>query len=113
MSEGTNYVREVGSEMIVSALRVWAARDGGGVVTDPCSGFVLPSGVRRSPDAAWNSRSKLAKLMPYELDRFWRLCPEFVIELGSPHDRLRKIRAKMEEWIAAGADCTSRRLRRS
>ena len=65
---------------------------------------MLPSGARRSPDAAWISRTKLAKLNVSELKGFWHLCPEFVIELRSPHDRLRKLRAKMSEWIEAGAE---------
>ena len=31
------------------------------------------------------------------------MCPEFVIELISPYDQLKEIRAKMLEWIANGA----------
>lgn len=89
---------------VVSALRVWAANDGSGFVSDSSGGFVLPSGARRSPDAAWTSRAALARITPSGLKGFWHLCPEFVIELRSDHDRLRKLRAKMDEWIAAGAE---------
>jgi Uma2 family endonuclease len=37
------------------------------------------------------------------LDKFWHLCPDFVVELKSPTDRLPVLRAKMAEWIANGA----------
>src|SRR5580704_12169371 len=38
---------------IVGELYAWAKRDGRGCVTDSSTGFVLPNGARRSPDAAW------------------------------------------------------------
>jgi Uma2 family endonuclease len=89
---------------ILVALASWTAADGRGVATDCSGGFILPTGARRSPDAAWISHTKLSSLKPSELERFWPLCPEFVIELRSPHDRLRKIRDKLAEWISAGAE---------
>ena len=88
---------------IVVALGTWAKRDGRGIATDSCGGFVLPNGARRAPDAAWTSRTKLATLTPSQTEGFWRLGPDFVIELRSTHDRLRTIRAKMAEWIDNGA----------
>ena len=80
----------------------WARRDGRGFVSDSSGGFVLPNGARRSPDAAWISKPRFAQLA--DRDGFWRLCPEFVIELRSPSDRTRVIQEKMEEWIASGAE---------
>lgn len=38
-----------------------------------------------------------------ELTGFPHLCPDFVIELLSSSDRLAKTQAKMQEWIANGA----------
>src|SRR5215468_69131 len=38
---------------ISGQLRNWAKSDGRGMYTDSSSGFVLPNGARRSPDAAW------------------------------------------------------------
>jgi Uma2 family endonuclease len=35
--------------------------------------------------------------------RFYRLCPDFVVELRSDSDRLTTLRKKMREWIANGA----------
>ena len=65
-----------------------------GRVVDSSTGFKLPSGARRSPDAAWISRDRSKA----------RLCPEFVVELLSPSDRVRKTHAKMLEWIENGAE---------
>ncbi len=74
-----------------------------GVVSDSSTGFVLPNGARHSPDAAWTLKSRVQQLDPAVRERFWHLCPDFVIELRSPTDRPRAVREKMQEWIANGA----------
>ena len=43
------------------------------------------------------------ELDPQSLNRYWHLCPNFVIELRSQTDRLPVLRAKMREWIENGA----------
>lgn len=83
-------------------LSNWALRSQG-VATDSSTGFVLPNGARRSPDAAWTSRVRLGQLTPDELSRYWHLCPDFVIELRSSFDRLPVLRDKMAEWLENGA----------
>jgi Uma2 family endonuclease len=88
---------------ITGQLRDWARRDGRGIASDPSSGFVLSSGARRSPDAAWTGRTRIGQLDPATVERFWHLCPDFVIELRSHTDRLPVLRAKMREWIENGA----------
>jgi Uma2 family endonuclease len=84
-------------------LRTWAKSDGRGIVCDSSSGFVLPNGARRSPDAAWTLKSRIEQLEPASRERYWRLCPDFVIELQSSTDRPRVLREKMREWLANGA----------
>jgi len=84
-------------------LRRWSRRDSRGVVFDSSTAFRLPSGAIRSPDASWVSRSRLARLPRKEKRRFLPLCPDFVVELTSPSDRLRKVQEKMREWMANGA----------
>ena len=88
---------------IISQLRNWAIIGRSGVVSDSSTGFVLPNGARRSPDAAWTLKSRIQQLDPASREGFWHLCPDFVIELRSPSDRPRAIREKMREWIANGA----------
>lgn len=84
-------------------LRMWAKRDGGGTAVDSNAEYILPSGAARSPDASWVLRSRLAKLTPAQKKKFLRLCPDFVVELRSPSDRLRQVQAKMREWMENGA----------
>src|SRR4051794_6899262 len=88
---------------VVRQLDVWAEKNGRGVATDSSTGFVLPNGARRSPDAAWTLNSEIEKLTPESSEGYWHLCPAFVIELRSDSDRLRKLRGKMQEYIENGA----------
>jgi len=88
---------------IVQQLANWAEGDGRGFVFDSSAGFVLPSGALLSPDAAWIPHPRLDAIDPASQDKFPRLCPDFVIELRSPSDRLAPLREKMKEWIGNGA----------
>ena len=84
-------------------LETWAEADGRGYASGANEWFVLPNGAIRVPDAAWVLKSRVAALPPEMLDRFWHLCPDFVVEIKSATDKLPVLRAKMEEWIANGA----------
>ena len=88
---------------ITGQLYIWAKRDGTGVVFDSSTGFKLPNGADRSPDAAWIPRSRLANLTAEEKEKFLPLCPDFVIELLSPTDALSITQAKMSEYIENGS----------
>jgi Uma2 family endonuclease len=88
---------------LAALLWIWARNDGRGVAFDSSTGFVLPNGATRSPDASWVRREKLATLRREEKQRFLPLCPDFVVELRSPSDRVADLQAKMEEYIANGA----------
>lgn len=83
-------------------LDAWAERDGRGVAFDSSTLFRLPNTAMRLPDAAWVSRARLATLSEKEKERYLPLCPDFVVELTSPSDRLPMVREKMEEWMANG-----------
>lgn len=84
-------------------LGTWARQDSRGIATDSSTGFRLPNGARRSPDAAWTLKSRIAQLDPANREKYWRLCPDFVIELKSSTDRPRLLREKMLEYVANGA----------
>ena len=88
---------------LVAALYRWAEEDGTGVAFDSSTGFELPNGAVRAPDAAWVLRNRLARLSPEDKERFLPLCPDFVIELLSPSDSRAAARRKMEEYRANGA----------
>ena len=87
---------------IVRRLDAWADLDGRGIACDSSTGFVLPNGARRSPDASWTLKSRIEQMDAGEREKFWHLCPDFVIELKSACDRPRAIHEKMTEYLANG-----------
>jgi Uma2 family endonuclease len=88
---------------ITFQLRRWAATDGNGIAFDSSTGFDLPDGSNRSPDAAWILKSRIEALSAEEKDEYLPLCPDFVVELRSKTDRLPKLQEKMQEYIDNGA----------
>ena len=90
------------AEITLQLVR-WAKQDNQGVAFDSSTGFRLPDGAVRAPDAAWVRRSRLDALDDEAKERFLSLCPDFVIELRSPSDELRTLQEKMEEYHANGA----------
>ena len=89
--------------MITAQLQVWATRDGSGSTADSSAGYVLPNGAVRSPDASWVNSAHLASVTAEQRSRFLPLCPDFVIELRSPADRLPALQDKMAEYMTSGA----------
>ena len=85
-------------------LGIWARADARGFTCDSSSGFVLPNGARRSPDAAWVLTSRVDALDRESQEKYWHLAPDFVIELKSSTDRLKVVRSKMHEWMANGTE---------
>ena len=84
-------------------LGVWTEEDGDGVAFDSSMGFKLPNGATRSPDASWVRRSRIAELSQKQKKEYFPLCPDFVLELRSATDRINRLKEKMEEYIANGA----------
>lgn len=88
---------------VIAQLRQWAKRDGRGHASGATAQFFLRDGSALSPDAAWTSKEQLNRASAEEKRRFPYLCPEFIIEVMSPSDRLTQAKTKMEQWIANGA----------
>jgi Uma2 family endonuclease len=78
---------------------------------DSSTGFILPNGANRSPDASWVSRTRWEALTPKQRKGFVPLCPDFVVELReaklsrreSASDSLSTLQTKMREYIDNGA----------
>lgn len=85
-------------------LDEWAEADGRGIATGPDGGYTLPDCSMRAPDAAWVRNERWRSLSDRDQRRFAPICPDFVIELRSPSDSLSELQAKMEQWIANGAE---------
>lgn len=88
---------------IIIQLGSWAKRDGTGITFDSSSGFRLPNTAIRAPDASWVSKARLELLNAEDKERFYPLCPDFVLKLRSPTDELGTVQKKMQEYIDNGA----------
>ena len=87
---------------LISRLDRWAEEANEEQVFDSSTGFQLPNGAVRSPDAAWVSRARWEALTPAQQAKFPPLCPDFVVELASPSDSLADLTAKLNEYVANG-----------
>jgi Uma2 family endonuclease len=91
------------NSQVARLLGNWAEKDRRGIVCDSSTGFVLPNGARRSPDASWTLKTRIEELGARKRRSFWRLCPDFVIELRSATDRLKPLQNKLQEYLEQGA----------
>ena len=87
---------------IIAQLWIWNNRDQLGMVFDSSTGFKLPNGADRAPDASWILLNKWNSLTPEQQKKFIPLSPDFVIELMSPSDELEKTQDKMQEYMDNG-----------
>lgn len=86
-----------------ASLVVWARKDGTGQCFDSSTMFSLPNGAKRSPDFSWVTNERWDALSEQEQEQFPPLCPDFVVELRSPSDSLKRLQKKMEEYVENGA----------
>lgn len=84
---------------LIYQLQAWNRQYKLGVAFDSSSGFKLPNGAERSPDAAWVKKDRWDTLTPEQRQTFPPLCPDFVVELCSPSDSLAKTQEKMQEYL--------------
>ncbi|MDB9493983.1 Uma2 family endonuclease [Spirulina major CS-329] len=89
---------------ITGQLSAWSiANEQLGEAFDSSTGFILPNGANRSPDASWVRRDRWDALTPAQQEGFIPLCPDFVVELRSHSDSLNTTRAKLQEYLNNGA----------
>src|SRR5439155_5926411 len=84
-------------------LANWTDEDGTGISFGSGSGFKLPNGAVRGPDAAWMPLSRWQTVTPEQQEKLAPVCPDFVVELRSPSDRLSDAQKKMAEYMNNGA----------
>jgi Uma2 family endonuclease len=94
------------NQLFSGKLMAWAAEDGRGVVFGSDLGVRFPDKVMRGPDAAWLSKDRwnAARARKRKPVGFLKCCPEFIAELRSQTDRASQVEAKMELWMARGAE---------
>ncbi len=88
---------------LIGQLAVWIEKTGLGIGFDSSTGFTFPNGAVYSPDASWVSNEKWQALtQTQQEEEFSPLAPDFVVELRSSSDSLKKLREKMQEYINNG-----------
>ena len=83
-------------------LWLWNRQTGLGVTFESSTGFTLPNGAVKSPDASWVSNERWEALSEEEQRQFSHLSPDFVVELRSSSDSLKNLQEKMQEYIDNG-----------
>lgn len=95
---------ESGPRDVEAALQLRAFADRfGGKVFGSSAGFRLPDGSLRSPDAAWISHERLDRLTSADRVKFWRVCPDVVIEILSATDDWAELLTKLESYRKNGS----------
>lgn len=88
---------------LTTQLVIWNKVKRLGRVFDSSSGFTLPDGSIRSPDASWIHSERWAAVDRVERRKFTHIVPDFVAEIRSPSDAIKDVRARMADYIAHGA----------
>ncbi len=87
---------------LIVQLAQWNEQTQLGEVFESSTGFTLPNGADRSPDVSWVEKTRWDALNKEQREKFIPLCPDFLIEILSPSDRLPKIQEKMQEYLENG-----------
>ncbi|MEH2418424.1 Uma2 family endonuclease [Nostoc sp.] len=87
---------------LTAQLWIWNEQNKLGIAFDSSTGFKLPNGADRSPDASWLRLERWNALTQEQQTKFIPLCPDFVLELLSPTDSLKVAQEKMREYIDNG-----------
>src|SRR5947207_7811827 len=69
--------------IILHRLAIWTEQDGTGVGFGADTGFTLPNGAKRGPDAAWMSRERWNRITEEQQEKLEPVCHDFVVELRS------------------------------
>ncbi|MBD1932728.1 MULTISPECIES: Uma2 family endonuclease [Cyanophyceae] len=95
----TGSIRGNRNSDIEGKLWLWNRQTKLGKTFNSSTGFHLPNGADRSPDAAWVRQDRWDALTREQQEGFAPLCPDFVLELRSKNDNMEPLRAKMREYM--------------
>ncbi|MCT7956046.1 Uma2 family endonuclease [Laspinema palackyanum] len=87
---------------LIIQLGIWTRQNKTGIGFDSSTGFTLPNGSIKSSDAAWIKLEKWNRLTPEQQQKFAPICPDFVVELRSPSDNLKRLQDKLQDYIEQG-----------
>ncbi|GAA6616201.1 Uma2 family endonuclease [Scytonema sp. NUACC26] len=87
---------------LLGQLWFWNSQKNLGIAFDSSTGFKLPNGATRSPDASWLRMERWNSLTLEQRKKFIPLCPDFAVELVSETDDVEETKAKMQEYLENG-----------
>ncbi|PAX60748.1 Uma2 family endonuclease [Brunnivagina elsteri] len=88
---------------LIGQLFAWIEKTDLGIGFDSSTGFTLDNGAVYSPDASWIKTERWNALTPTQQQKeFSAIAPDFVVELRSNSDSLKKLQQKMQEYIDNG-----------
>lgn len=95
--EAGNYNFELGVD-----FGLWNRQTRFGKFFDSSTAFRLSDTSIMSPDLSGIAQSRWDALITEQCRQMFPLCPDFVLELRSPNDRLKDCFEKMDDWMANG-----------
>ncbi|MEL6462562.1 MAG: Uma2 family endonuclease [Cyanobacteria bacterium J06621_15] len=87
---------------LIGQIWFWSRKNKLGKAFDSSTGFKLPNGATRSPDASWIKIERWEALTSEQRKKYLPLCPDFAVELVSESDDVEDTRKKMREYIENG-----------
>jgi Uma2 family endonuclease len=102
LSSGVTFKTSRDEISVLWQLLRWADKDGTGEVLGPTGRYELPNHAWRGLDAAWIRRERVDALPAREVRTVPHLVPDFVVEVRSKSNSLRRLKEKMQEWIDNG-----------
>lgn len=83
-------------------LYTWNRDESLGIAFGSCTGFTLPNSAVRAPNASWLKRDRWDALTQEQKEIFAPVCPDFIVELYSDVDCLKRLQDKMHEYLDNG-----------
>ena len=80
---------------MMGEIHIWNKRNHLGKCFGPSAGFTLPDTSVRAADAAWLSKKTWDSLPESERNRFGHAVPDFIAEVRSYSDSLKKLKEKV------------------
>ncbi|GMT48844.1 MAG: hypothetical protein IEMM0008_0383 [bacterium] len=87
---------------LASAVFNWNKKSKLGKAFSSSTGFTLPNGAMRSPDASFITHERWKDLSKEDRKKFAHICPDFIAELRSESDSIDTLKDKMTEWMDNG-----------
>ena len=101
---GANTGGETGNKNfeISADFAIWNRQTKFGKFFDSSTAFRLSDTSIMSPDVSAIAQDRWDSLTPEQRRKIVPLCPDFVLELKSPNDRMKDAKEEMDDWMANG-----------